>query len=85
MAVDHDMDFIWTKTVKRVQDLVRLVFDKTSQQQAILEMNLDSTKIGNVSQTSITSAYKLLTEIEKAIQLKAIKRSQEEAQKKYVE
>jgi hypothetical protein len=66
-----------------VQELVRLIFDKTAQQQAILEMNLDSTRIASVNQSSITQAYKILSEIEKAIQLKAIKRSQDEAQRKY--
>jgi len=71
-----------SKLDARVQDLVRLIFDKTSQQQAILEMNLDSSKIVNVTQSTISSAYKVLSDIEKAIQLKSIKRSQDEAQKK---
>lgn len=68
--------------IKRVQDLVSLLFDKAAQQQAILELSLDSTRLSSVTQSHIKQAMTLLAEIEKAIQLKTIKKSQEQAQQK---
>lgn len=59
-----------------------MLFDKAAQQQAILELSLDPNRISSVTQNHIKDAMSILTEIERAIQLKSIKKSQEEAQKK---
>jgi len=74
-----------SKLDPRVQDLISLIFDKSAQQQTILELNLDSSRFESISENNITSAFELLSELEKSVQLKSIKRNQQESQKKLEE
>jgi hypothetical protein len=66
-----------------VQDIVRMIFDKTAQQQAMIELSLDPARVASVTERQIKEAFTVLSEIEKSIQLKNIKKSQDEAQRKY--
>jgi len=66
----------------RVQEIVKLIFDKTAQQQAIVDMNLDSSRVMTITAANIQAAYSLLSETEKYIQMKSVKKTQDEATQK---
>src|SRR3990167_7368915 len=58
-----------SKLDPRVQDLMNLIFDTTSLQNAMADMNLDLNKmpLGKLSKSNIKSGYSTLTEIEKIL------------------
>ncbi|CAF1521823.1 unnamed protein product, partial [Didymodactylos carnosus] len=59
-----------SKLEKSVQDLVRMIFDVKSMEKAMLEFEIDLTKmpLGKLSKNQIEKAYKVLTELQTLIQ-----------------
>lgn len=57
-------------TTQRVQEVVMMIFDKAAQQQSLIDLQLDSRQIASVTDSKIKEAYKLLNQLENAIQLK---------------
>jgi Poly(ADP-ribose) polymerase catalytic domain/Poly(ADP-ribose) polymerase, regulatory domain len=68
-----------SKLEPRVQELVGHLFDESAQQHAMLSMDLDSSRIANVTEDSIRRAYTLLSDMGDAIALKSVKSSQAKA------
>eukprot|EP01119_Soliformovum_irregulare_P016796 TRINITY_DN4910_c0_g1_i3.p1 TRINITY_DN4910_c0_g1~~TRINITY_DN4910_c0_g1_i3.p1 ORF type:complete len:491 (+),score=183.31 TRINITY_DN4910_c0_g1_i3:178-1473(+) len=69
----------------RVQSLIEVIFDKSAQRSSIAALHLDPIQLPSLTESSITQAYTILSNIDKAIELKSDPSLQAAAQAELVQ